>query len=329
MTPTAIINNLAVYKIGTGDPLFLMPYPHAATFISIADDPLTRVLLKTGRSVITFDPPGAWHSAREAVVNMQEMLDCARETLDHFAVTEPVDLVSHSMGSFCALAFALKYQNRIKRLVLAGCTTGWRSLMKHGVHKTWKWWKDREFWQSRFWGTRVYLGLNNLKNYNRLNNIVSEASFVDKSHVRLFPFERDDHKKPVPVRGRWLEKVWRYDYRKEVHALTMPVLICTGIKDPQTPPVMSRELQDRIMNSRLVLFENSGHFPFVEEEARFLEVVGGFLQNGQSYGDLVPADCPCPKNCQWHGHCRECFDNHGAKGKIPYCRRGRAKRTSC
>jgi hypothetical protein len=33
-------------------------------------------------------------------------------------------------------------------------------------------------------------------------------------------------------------------------------------------------------------------------------------------------DCPCPKKkCVRHGKCDECTRYHGAKGKLPYCKR--------
>jgi pimeloyl-ACP methyl ester carboxylesterase len=327
MKPTVIFDNLAMYRIGTGAPVFVMPYPHAATFVSIADDSITKTVLKSGRSVITFDPPGAYNSTRAAKVDMQEMIECTNETLDAFNITEPIDFLGHSMGSFCALAFAIKNQSRIKNLILVGSTTGWKAQKKYGVHRSWKWWKDKEYWQSRLWGTRIYLGFNNLKTYNQLNNIVMKASFVDKKNVQLFPVEKKDQKNSIPIRGKWLENIKNYDYRKEVYAVKIPTLICTGRKDPQTPLVMNKELNDRIMDSQLEIFEKSGHFPFIEEEEKFIQVVGNFLDQNHSIDKIKCApDCFCPKKkCRRHSKCRECYDNHGAKGTLPYCKRRKRK----
>jgi predicted CXXCH cytochrome family protein len=43
--------------------------------------------------------------------------------------------------------------------------------------------------------------------------------------------------------------------------------------------------------------------------------------------DSIPEfkqDCSCPKKkCVRHGKCQECHDYHGAKGKLPYCLRGK------
>jgi hypothetical protein len=40
---------------------------------------------------------------------------------------------------------------------------------------------------------------------------------------------------------------------------------------------------------------------------------------------VAQADCPCPKNCPRHGHCRECMANHSAKNKLPYCLRSKTR----
>ncbi len=40
-------------------------------------------------------------------------------------------------------------------------------------------------------------------------------------------------------------------------------------------------------------------------------------------------DCPCPKKkCVRHNKCQECHAYHGAKGKLPYCLRGKASRNA-
>ena len=44
-----------MYKIGEGSPVFVVPYPHAGTLVSIADDSITKCMLAAGKSVITFD----------------------------------------------------------------------------------------------------------------------------------------------------------------------------------------------------------------------------------------------------------------------------------
>jgi proline iminopeptidase len=66
--------------------------------------------------------------------------------------------------------------------------------------------------------------------------------------------------------------------------LRMPVLILTGRHDWIAPPAQGAErLKRGLPNARLAIFENSGHFPFIEENDLFLSALGEFL------GDPVEA----------------------------------------
>ena len=279
--PEAIIDSLAVYRIGKGPPIFLMPYPHASTLKSIAESELVTVLTNIGRSVLTFDPPGIFKSARKPNVNMQEMINCSNEVLDYFKISNPIDLVGHSMGSFCALVFTLEYPKRVNQLALIGGTSGWRAVRKWGIHKNWKWYKDKEYWQCLYWGTRIFLGVENLKIHKQLNNLLEYASYVNKSYAHMFEIYPDDHNKSAPIRTKWMTSLRKenIDYRDLLFKINVPVLICAGKHDPQTPLVMNHELQSGIKNSQLVIFDNSGHFPFIEEKEEFTDTLQYFFKN--------------------------------------------------
>src|SRR5581483_9432978 len=57
-----------------------------------------------------------------------------------------------------------------------------------------------------------------------------------------------------------------------------PTLILTGADDWIAPPVEGAErLKAGITNAELTIFENSGHFPFIEEAERFQSVVREWL----------------------------------------------------
>jgi hypothetical protein len=86
VTPDTIIDGLAVYKVGSGQVVLLLPYPHGSTQTRMAASPLTAMLVQLGKNVLTFDPPESYKSTRPADCSLQEMMDCANQTLDHFKV---------------------------------------------------------------------------------------------------------------------------------------------------------------------------------------------------------------------------------------------------
>ncbi|UCD38602.1 MAG: alpha/beta hydrolase [Fidelibacterota bacterium] len=277
--PAAMIDGLAIYRTGTGEPVFLMPYPHASGGSSMAEHPLTDILTGLGRSVVTFDPPGLYHSTRKPSMELAEMLDCTLETLAYFGLVDSIDMMGHSMGSFCALAFAIEHQGRVKRLVLVGSTSGWPAVRKWGLPHNWKWWKDKEYWQCMYLGTRIALGRGNLEIHKRLDHLVASVSYVDPQYVPEPDIKEGDKHKPLPVRSDWFDHLRRtkVDYQGKLHLLDLPVLICVGKHDPQTPPVMNRQLHEGIANSELVVFDKSGHSPFIEEQEAFTRVLEVFM----------------------------------------------------
>lgn len=269
-------DGLAVYRVGAGEPVLLLPYPHASTHRPMAEDSLAALLARLGREVVTFDPPQAYRSARAMTGDLAEMLACAEAALRFRGVTPPVDVVGHSMGSVCALALAVERPQLVRRLVLIGACSGWRAVRSWSVPHNWSPWRDREWWQCGWWGLRQMTGHSSLATHKRLDNLVETASNVDPRYAETWSIEPEDTRRPPPPRAQWLRAVRQVEYRSRLGEVRAPTLLMVGRYDPQTPPVCSGELHAGIPDSRLVFFEHSGHAPFVEEPDRFREVVARF-----------------------------------------------------
>jgi proline iminopeptidase len=60
--------------------------------------------------------------------------------------------------------------------------------------------------------------------------------------------------------------------------ITVPTLVIAGRDDWITPPRQGAErIHAAVPNSELVIFEESGHFPFIEEQPKFLSIVGEWI----------------------------------------------------
>ena len=62
--------------------------------------------------------------------------------------------------------------------------------------------------------------------------------------------------------------------------ITVPTLVMAGRHDWIAPPTQGAErLHAGLPNSKLVIFENSGHFPFTEEHDKFVTTVRDWLNS--------------------------------------------------
>lgn len=68
-----------------------------------------------------------------------------------------------------------------------------------------------------------------------------------------------------------------FTLRGSLGRLHVPTLVLAGGHDPVCGPRWAAELHAGIPGSRLVMFENSGHLPHLEQPAEFAEAVAGFL----------------------------------------------------
>jgi pimeloyl-ACP methyl ester carboxylesterase len=276
--PLSVADGLAVYAVGTGEPLLLFPYPHGHTIEPMAQGPLAQILSGLGRTVITFDVPGAYRSTREPLGGMDEMILAAGETLDRLDIQEPVDVIGHSMGGLAALAYAIERPERTRRLVLANSMSGFPAAARCGFPGSVFRPSEADYWRIIIWGMRINGGRADLALHKKLYNLMGSASFHDKTLFSPLEISSDDYEKGVPVRMIWSQNMYRrLSYAHRLGEVQAPTLILAGQHDPEASIACSQELLQGIAAGTLVIFAESGHAPFIEEAPRFSAVVGAFL----------------------------------------------------
>jgi pimeloyl-ACP methyl ester carboxylesterase len=276
--PVSVLDGLAVYAVGSGEPVLLFPYPHGHTTEPMAQGPIAGILAGMGRTVVTFDVPGAYRSAREPVGDMDEMIRSADETLDRLAIQDPVDVVGHSMGGLAALAYAIERPERTRRLVLVTSLSGFPAAARWGFPGSAFHIYEPDYWRLILWGIRLNAGRGDFALHKRLQNLMERAAYYDKSFFTPVEMDEDDHDKGVPIRTIWSKNMYsRLSYADRLAETSASTLILAGRYDPEAPLPCSEELLQGIPDASLVVFEQSGHFPFIEEASLFAQTVDTFL----------------------------------------------------
>lgn len=286
LLPVSIDDGLAVYTVGEGDPVLLFPYPHGHTTTPMAKGPIADILQNLGYQVISFDVPGAFRSTRDPDGDMAEMIASADEALDRLGIEEPVPVVGHSMGGLAALGYAIERPGRIQKLILVTSLSGFPSAARWGFPGSAFKIYELDYWRIVIWGMKLNTGRGNLALHKRLQNLMSVTAFHKKTLANPVEIDPDDEQQGVPIRTIWSKNMYsRLSYADRLEEVQVPTLIIAGQHDPETPLRCAEELNDGISNSRLIVFEESGHYPFLEEADLFESTLTSFLNSTERNSD--------------------------------------------
>jgi pimeloyl-ACP methyl ester carboxylesterase len=134
-------------------------------------------------------------------------------------------------------------------------------------------------WRFGLWAA-LYQLTRRLAAQKLMFNVVSQASWVERSRAPQRDVSLGDWFRPAQSRTQWGQVARRLDYRPRLFEVRAPTLVLVGRHDPQMPVACAQELAVGIPNARLVLFERSGHYPFLEEPAALWAAARAFLLEG-------------------------------------------------
>jgi proline iminopeptidase len=216
-----------------------------------------------GRSERPKDPSGITHQTWIADA------DALREALGY----DRIILFGHSYGGALALEYALEYGDRLAGLILC-CTAPKFDYL------------DIILENANARGTAAQLKAIDAV----LSGTVTEDADWRKMWMTYLPLYFKDYD---PAIGAAMDRQTIYSAAAQNHAnacclpsfdtlgdlsrITTPTLVISGREDWITPPAQAWErIHAGMPNSESFVFEESGHFPFIEETNRFMKLVGSW-----------------------------------------------------
>src|SRR5580658_3174467 len=243
-------------------------FDHSYLHLSDAWDTLAKT-----RKVVLYDQRGVGRSSRIApgqtctLRDQIEDLDALRAHIGE----ERIDLLGHSWGGYLVMAYAARYPQHIRRLLIVdSAAPKWgdtvflfKNVFPEGVER-----EDADEFASQ------------------LGDKAAAARSLREYFSMLFysPEKRDaalakmDEGSEVPEVNEAINKdLERFDLNPELPKYRFPTMVMTGRFDINVAPVVAYKIHKAIAGSEFVVFDRSGHMPFYEEPEKFVQTVEGFL----------------------------------------------------
>jgi pimeloyl-ACP methyl ester carboxylesterase len=238
---------------GEGRPLLLL---HGWGASSELFRPVLRPLAD-GRMLIAPDLPGFGSTPppRQAW-SASEFAQWTLALLDRLHVTQ-CDVIGHSNGGRIAIVLAANHAERIGKVVLVD-SAGVRP--KHGLRYA--------------LGVRSYKVLRRAENSPLLPERIRSAA-----QARANRRGSSDYRAASGVMRATLVRLVNEDLTPLLPRIKAPVLLIWGEHDSETPIADARHMEQLIPDCGLVVFENAGHFSYLEQPGRFVRIVDVFLRD--------------------------------------------------
>lgn len=253
------------HDLGAGRPVLLI-HGSGPGVSAWANWRLNMPALAEGRRVIAPDLVGFGFTERPAgiVYDREVWVRHAMGVLDALDLPE-VDIVGNSFGGALALALAVRYPRRVRRLVLMG-SAGISFPLTEGLDAVWGYEPSVENMRRMLDIFAYDRGLVS----DELAELRYKASVrpgVQEAFSAMFP----------PPRQTGVEMLALQD--KDIAQIAHPTLIVHGREDKVLPPENAHRLFDLIPNAELHMFGKCGHWTQIEHAARFNMLVADFLND--------------------------------------------------
>jgi proline iminopeptidase len=227
--------------------------------------------------VVAYDQRGCGGSGSpdiEQPLALSRHVDDVERVRAALGLERPI-VLAHSFGSVLAILFALQHPDRLSRLiVLGGAPTrafmaGYREAVatelppdvQRGLAEIQSGEIDDAAMRERF---RLALPLyfHRLLSDRECDSLLSTVSFSGAVNRAV---------------AAGLE---HYDLSAALPHIRVPSLVVYGASDRVVQPAYQQEFRGRLLTARFVEFQESGHFPFLEEPEPFARVVHYFAAHG-------------------------------------------------
>ncbi|MGE7876720.1 alpha/beta fold hydrolase [Peribacillus muralis] len=211
---------------------------------------------------------GAEMSMKESVGD----LEAIREELG----LEQWGFAGHSTGGMLGLIYATCFPDSLSKIMVGGAT----ATNKYMEHEGSMYSPSSPL--NKKWKEIFYIMESSQHTIEK-----KRAANREWTDMSLYNKRKRDGYFQKPSSGRVVQRRLNYfsfydlpnfDIRDELTRVSIPAIVYCGRHDAQCPFIFSEDIDARLKNSKLYIFEESNHFPYLEEKEGFMTMVTDFMK---------------------------------------------------
>ena len=223
--------------------------------------------------VVTMDIRGHGHSGKQELnMSLRQAASDARALIEHLGLNG-ITIVGWSMGTSLIFHYFDQYGGeKLKNAVFADMTP---YLVNEGG------------WEHGVFGTLDYAAAYALERDILEDRLTVEEAFIPAcfkggevpDEETMEWWVRESMLTPTAVMVAFWTSMVAHDWREQLPQTPVPVLLCHGSASALYPSKIGEYLNERIPESELIMFEESGHSPFWEEPEKFNREIARFADS--------------------------------------------------
>jgi pimeloyl-ACP methyl ester carboxylesterase len=203
---------------------------------------------------------------------VQDFVSLVNQFMEQLGIFE-APLVGHSMGGTVSLSVALKYPEKVSKVVVVGSPVVGSSLSI----------------LLKLFGRRpiAFVVYHNLWAFKLSYRLLSPFYSSDPNWIHMM--DRDLSRTTLESFLLSIASLRKTDLRSNLSQISIPVMGMYGDKDIVVHPKQWQPLQAGVGSSHIERFPNSGHFIMLDEPQKFMGALKGFLDKDFVERELHPS----------------------------------------
>jgi len=210
-------------------------------------------------------------------------IDDLEALLDHLEVKENITLVVHDWGGMIGMGYAMRYPERIKRLVILNTGAFHLPITKKLPPALWL-------------GRNTFIGTLLVRGFNAFSSV---ASYIG---VKRKPMEKDIRQAYVAPFNSWKNSISTLRFIQDIplkptdrnyqlvtdiseslaQFKKLPMLVCWGLKDFVFDKHFLVEWQQRFPDAKVHAFDDCGHYILEDASNEVVPLVRNFLNDSET-----------------------------------------------